>query len=128
MKPNEVAIWSLAGIGVLTLLYFAQQQTDERIVPAIQADENVGGIGIQESAGFSLTTGTPLDMSQHIHGWHPGYDPDPTGQPVTHSKHRYPVVPGGNLSTVMHHGWGACVTRAPAGNDWFTTPPEAAVL
>jgi hypothetical protein len=126
MNPNEAAIYVLAGIGVLGLIYFAQQQTGDQIVPAIQSDEMVEGLGFQ--ASMRINAGTPLDTSWENHGWCPGYDPSPAPQPVTQSKVRYPAVPGGNLSTVMHKGWSSCINSAPAGNTWMVAPPEAAVI
>jgi hypothetical protein len=127
MQPPEIVVWALAGMGVLALLYWAQQSDDTaNVVPQVQSELQVMGLGVQ--AGMRINAGTPLDMSQHLHGWHPGYDPDPTGQPVTVTAHRYPAIPGGNISTVMHKGWQAAVDSTPAGNDWFITPPEAATL
>lgn len=126
MKGEEIVIWAFAAMGVAAFIYMAQQQTDTQIVPQIQGEGQVMGLGVQ--AGMRVNAGTNLDMSHHLHGWHPGYDPDPTGQPVTQSRHRYPAVPGGNISTVMHKGWQACISDTPAGNDWLITPPEAASL
>ena len=127
MNPNEVALWTLAGIGVLALLAVAQSKTGDQIVPLIQTDEAINGLNFSQSVNLN-TNSMALDMSHHIHGYHPGYDPDPTAQPVMNTPHRYPAVPGGNLSNVLHHGWDGMRQRTPAGNDWFNTPPEAAVL
>jgi len=125
-NPNETALCVLAGIGLAALIYYTYQQTGDIAVPTQQKETQMMGVSVYDEE--KLISGTPLDMSQHYHGWHPGYDPDSTGQPVTQSKHRYPAVPGGNISSVMHQGWKGCVEKAPAGNDWFTTPPEAAVI
>jgi hypothetical protein len=84
------------------------------------------GLGVQ--AGMRVNAGTPLDTSHTNHGWHPGYDPDPSAQPVTQSRVRYPAVPGGNISTVMHKGWSSVANSQPPGRDWWLNPPEAAVL
>lgn len=127
MKPNEMVVWTLAGIGVVTLLYMASQQTQSKIVPGTQSDESMVGLGLQASTAV-MSNGTNLDMDWEIHGWHPGLDPNPHAVPVTLSKHRYPAVPGGNISTVMHKGWSSLINDAPAGNDWRIAPPEAAVL
>lgn len=117
----------IGGVVVVYLLYTASQQTGETgPVPETQGELQVMGLGVQ--AGMRVNAGTPLDMSHEIHGWHPGYDPDPSAQPVTQSRHRYPAIPGGNISTVIHKGWSAACNDAPAGNDWFRNPPEAAVL
>lgn len=127
MKPEEITVWILAGLGVLTLVYIAQQQTGKVFVPEIQSDESMVSLGAQLNTA-QLQLGTNLDTEWAIHGWHPGYDPDEHAVPVTQSKHRYPAVPGGNLSTVMHKGWASLINNAPAGNDWRIIPPEAAIL
>lgn len=127
MKPPEITIWILAGLGVASILYLIQQQTGGAIpVPEAQAEWQFAGLGIQSQLG--VAAGTPLDTAWENHGWHPGHDPVPMTQPVV-TAHRYPAVPGGNLSNVMHHGWDSCIHMAPNGEkDWFMTPPEAAIL
>lgn len=126
-NSNELTLCILAGIGVAALIYYANQDPDSsKIVPQVQGEGQMMGLGLQ--ATMRLNPGTPLDTNHEIHGWHPGYDPDPTCQPVTQSKHRYPSVPGGNISTVMHQGWSALTLKAPAGNEWLVAPPETAVL
>ena len=108
-------------------LSMINQQTQDSVpVPENQDENQVMGMGNQ--AGMKVEAGTPLDMSQHHHGWHPGYDPDPTCQPVTQSKVRYPALPGGNISTVMHMGWSQASSKAPAGDAWRLNPPEASIL
>jgi len=129
MKGEELTLWALAGIGVVALLWMINEQTaGDRpgFNPEVQSDEDVLGVGAQ--AGMSLSLGTPLDMSYHLHGWHPGYDPDPNCIQTITTAHRYPAVPGGNLSTVMHKGWSAASQDAPAGNSWRLNPPEASVM
>jgi hypothetical protein len=126
-NDGKVVLCVLAGIGVITLLYMVQQQTGEDvIVPEHQTADQVMGLGVQ--AGMRVNAGTPLDTTGKDHFWHPGFDPDPRAQPTTESKHRYPALPGGNLTTVMHNGWSQMTKGAPAGNDWFSVPPEAAVI
>lgn len=127
VKQNELLVWILAGIGVATLIYFAQQNTGDQIVPPVQKSTDAVGLGLQASSA-SLAIGTNLDTSCELHGWHPGYDPDPHAVPVVQSRHRYPAIPGGNLSTVMHHGWSRMSKLSPADSGWETTPPEAAIL
>lgn len=125
-KGTEYTIFALAGLGLVFLLYLISQQTEDTYVPETQKESQMMGLGVQ--SGQELRAGTPLDMSHSYHGWHPGYDPDPSCQPVTQSKVRYPAVPGGNISTVLHQGWSAMSRKAPAGNSWRLNPPEAAVL
>jgi hypothetical protein len=127
VKDSEVTIWVIAGLGLLAILYMINDQTGGIApVPQTQGEAQLMGLDIKPDRTYGV--GTPLDMSHHHHGWHPGYDPDPASQPVTQSKHRYPAVPGGNISTVMHKGWSSCVHNSPGGeNNWFLTPPEAAI-
>lgn len=126
MTPNELTVYALAGIGVAALVYYAYSQTDDVAVPEVQGEGQVMGLGV--SADINVGEGTPLDMAQHFHGWHPGYDPDPSAQPVTQSPHRYPVLPGGNISNVMHKGWSQVGANQPSGNEWRLNPPEVAVV
>jgi hypothetical protein len=124
---TELTICALAGLGLIALIYMICQQTDGFMpTPDNQGEAQVMGMGVQ--AGMRVNAGTPLDMSWETHGWHPGHDPNNVSQPVTQSKHRYPALPGGNISTVMHQGWSGVSSKAPAGNDWYSTPPEAAIL
>lgn len=126
-NDGKVLLTVLAGVGVIALLYYAQQQTGEgQPVPQVQTEAQVMGLGVQ--AGMRVNAGTPLDTRHTNHGWHPGFDPDPSAQPVVESKVRYPAIPGGNISTVMHNGWSQACKAAPAGNDWRLNPPEAAVI
>lgn len=126
MTPNETTVYILAGIGVAALIWYAYQNTDDVVVPEVQGEGQVMGLGVR--ADINLGEGTPLDMAQHFHGWHPGYDPQPSAQPVTQSRHRYPALPGGNISNVMHHGWSQVGERSPNGSEWMLNPPEVAVL
>lgn len=126
MEANKAGLCVIGLIGIAVLLYYAQKQSDDTVVPDVQGEAQVMGLGVQ--AGMRVEAGSPLDMSSPEHGWHPGFDPDPTAQPVMQSRHRYPAIPGGNISTVMHKGWSQAMKGSPAGNDWFNTPPEAAVI
>lgn len=128
MKDSEITIMAIAGLGLLGILYLINQNTSGfKPVPETQNEAQFEGLAIAPATRYGA--GTPLDMSHNLHGWHPGYDPDPSSQPVTQSKHRYPAVPGGNISTIMHKGWGVCVDNMPGGTrDWFMTPPEAAII
>ena len=108
MKDTEMTVWILAGLGLLAILYLINDGTDGfRPTPGVQGEAQLKGLNVLPD--YDLQTGTVLDTSNEHHGWHPGHDPVPQAQPVTYSKHRYPAVPGGNISTVMHKGWGTCV-------------------
>jgi hypothetical protein len=126
-NDGKVLLTVLAGVGVIALLYYAQQQTGEsRPIPEVQTEAQVMGLGVQ--AGMTVNAGTPLDTRHECHGWHPGFDPDPSAQPVVEPRVRYPAISGGNISTVMHNGWDRMAQSAPAGDDWRRIPPEAAVI
>lgn len=114
------------GAGVLFLIWKAMSQNEDSYVPPKQTEGQLAGFGI--GLDQQVGAGTYLDTNHPDHGWYPGYDPDPSAQPVTYSKHRYPAVPGGNISTVMHQGWGSMVNKAPADWEWMLNPPEASVL
>lgn len=129
MNQNQVVCLSLIGIGIVVALYFANDATDDnsRPIPATQGESQMLGMGVQ--AGMRVNAGTALDMRPEVHFWVPGLDPDGGAScPTVKTPHRYPAVPGGNLSTVMHKGWNCFGDSAPAQNDWFMNPPEVAVL
>jgi hypothetical protein len=126
MKPNETAICVLGGMGIAALVYYAYSQTGSQPIPQVQGEGQAMGLGIQ--AGMRVNAGTPLSLDPDIHLWHPGNDPVNTGQPTVQPRHRYPAIPGGNMSTVMHKGWDSMTKDSPSGNDWRVSPPEAAVL
>jgi hypothetical protein len=113
-------------VAAVLFAYSAYDMSDDVAVPSIQGEGQFQGMGIDSGVRFG--EGTPLDMRPDVHQWHPGYDPDPYSQPVMQSRHRYPVVPGGNISSVMHQGWSQFCQNSPADNDWRLNPPEAAVL
>lgn len=125
-KGAQYTLCILAGIGVVALLYAISQNTEDSVyVPSTQKESMVG---LNAPSRFNIGAGTLLDTNHPDHGWYPGYDPDPSAQPVTYSKHRYPAVPGGNISNVIHMGWSNMAQRAPADWQWQLNPPEAAVL
>jgi hypothetical protein len=100
-------------------------------VPPIQFEAQTKGMGYPNPWDVSLGIDAQLPIQkQQVHFWIPGLDPCPTATPSKqYTPHRYPAVPGGNISTVMHHGIvEACCNRAPADNDWRLNPPEVAVL
>jgi hypothetical protein len=127
MNSNEIVCFSILGVGLVVALYWAMDSTQESgPIPAIQGEDQMMGIGGQ--AGMKYGEGTPLDCRPEVHFWSPGLDSDASVNQVVKTPHRYPAVPGGNISTVMHHGWSVFNDRAPANNDWFMNPPEVAVL
>jgi hypothetical protein len=128
MNANQTACLSFLGIGAIVLLYVASTRTEDVAVPKVQVAADVMGFGAQ--GGLNLAAGTPLDGRPCVHFWDPGWNPRDANPPhgVVTTKHRYPAIPGGNVSTVMHHGWSRMAESAPADDDWRLNPPEAAVL
>jgi hypothetical protein len=128
LSKNQVGVCAIIGLVAIAVFYYATQNTEgnSRPIPATQGEGQVMGMGV--AAGMRVNAGTALDMRPECHFWVPGLDPDggASCQPVK-TAHRYPAIPGGNLSTVMHKGWSAFGDSAP-DNSWFTNPPEAAVL
>lgn len=122
MNQKEALVLGALGLGIVALLYVAVQQTD---IPVPQTQDEYQTMGIAVPAGLKLGAGTPLDMRHEVHFWNPGDYGEDIG--VITTPHRYPSVPGGNVTAIMHQGW-ACITRNSPVNEWFYNPPEVAVL
>lgn len=119
---------TILSIGAIVFLYYAISSTpdDSAHVPQYQNEAQMMGLGIVDTLA-TLNPETMLDMRPSCHFWEPRQDPDPASTTTVKTAHRYPVVPGGNLSTVMHKGWSQFCKSSP-DSDWFYNPPEAAVL
>lgn len=120
---KEVLVLGAIGIAAALILYYAMQQTDIPI-PKNQSEFQVMGLGASEESKYGA--GTVLDLRPEIHFWNPG-DYGEDIQPVV-TPHRYPAVPGGNVTAVMHHGLSVLCNQTPNGNTWFIAPPEVATL
>jgi hypothetical protein len=127
MTPERAGVLALFGFAAIVVLYYASQQTEDKVVvPEIQTQMQFAGMNVNGALAFN--PGTLLDIGASGHLWEPKSNPrDYTNAPTVKSRCRYPVVPGGNVSSVIHKGWGGFLGSAP-DNDWFFTPPEAAVL
>lgn len=131
MASNKQAACIVFGGLILVALYFAVTNTAEspRRAPQYQTEAQVMGMGV--ASNMRMNYGTPLSMAPELHFWAPGFN-DPgwlaEDHPVVPNRHRYPSIPGGNVSTVMHKGWSAFQEAPPANSEWFLNPPEAAVL
>lgn len=126
MTSNELACLGIFGLGAVILVYVAMNQTGDRAIPQVQTEDQVMGMGVPP--GMRLNANTALDLRPEVHHHVPGYDPDPTATGSVKMRLRYPALPGGNMSTVMHRGFSSFMEQSPADNDWRITPPEAAVL
>lgn len=126
LNSNEIAMLCVGAVGIVILVYKAYDQTDDMPIPQTQGERQMMGFG--NAPGMAVEAGAPLDMSVNTHFWNPDFDDCTEPQPVIQTPHRYPAVPGGNVSTIMHKGFSAFMHDSPSGNDWRITPPEAAVL
>lgn len=123
MNEHRLAVVVLLGIAALGAVYFAVNSTPAVVVPQYDGEAQFAGMDIR--SGIDLG---PLVDTACL--WQPHFNPRDANPPcgVITTRHRYPTVPGGNISTVMHKGWSAMSELAPAGNDWFADPPSVAVL
>lgn len=130
MNNNQTALCAILGAGVIVALYFAvSNDPNTAVVPQKEGEYQFMGLGGSAGASLKLGDETPLDLRTHVHFWDPGMNPRDANPPcgVITTPHRYPTMSGGNISNVMHNGWASVINNSP-DNDWFTTPPEAAVL
>lgn len=130
MTPERASAVAILGVGVMIALYYATSNDGRpNIIPDVQTEAQVMGLGVQ--AGMRVNPNTPLDLSFETHFWAPGQNPRDQlaiGLPTIKAKVSYPSVPGGNTSTVMHKGWSQFSQISPESNKWFLNPPSAAVL
>jgi hypothetical protein len=128
LSSKELGMCGAFVFAIGVAIYIATSNTDgnSKPIPSTQTEDQVMGMGVQ--SGMRINAGTPLDCHPQTHFWSPGLDPDPKCCGTVVTPHRYPAIPGGNMSTVMHKGWGAFTDSAPADGDWMRNPPEVAVL
>ncbi len=134
LSAERKGICAILILGAGVILYYATLKTpgSSRPIPATQRESQVMGLNVRAGITYG-TPGSPLDMSamHDLHFWAPGWSNTGTtvdDHPVVVTPHRYPAIPGGNLSTVMHKGWSSLMDSSPAMNDWFRNPPEVAIL
>jgi hypothetical protein len=114
-------------------LYFAINKSDGPSAPVPPYQYEAHTMGLNVTTPFDVSLGIDAHVPtprQQVHFWIPGMDPCPGAtKSVQYTPHRYPALPGGNISTVIHQGIvPACCNNAPADNDWRLNPPEVAVL
>lgn len=121
LSTRDLGLLAVGGALVVALAYYAYNSTDDQVTPAVQTEAQFEGLGIDVSTG--LNVGTNLSLDPHLHFYHPGFDPEPGAQKVITSAHRYPVVAGGNVSTIIHRGFDA-MRQASPDNRWRIDPPS----
>lgn len=130
MTSERTGIIVLLGVAVLGMIYYANSQTpDNPVVPEVQGEMQFLGVNVNGKLAYNTETALDMHAALATHFWAPGYNPrdgHDTSNCV-YTPHRYPMVPGGNVSSVVHKGWGSFLQSSP-DNAWFYNPPEAAVL
>lgn len=116
---NKVIMAGLGGSIVLIALYLAMQSTGDGLVsvPQEQTEAQFNTWG----DAFNINPGTPLDVTPELHFYDEGWNCP--GQSLRAPRHRYPVVSGGNISTVIHRGMSSLAECSP-DNPWRVTPPS----
>lgn len=132
MNRNRVIALAILGLAAVILLYHTLNSEPGMgtPVPKYQDEAQTMGLSINSPFNASLNINPTITNTRpQPHFWVPGLDPCPEStKSVQYTPHRYPALPGGNLSSVMHQGIvGACCNNAP-DRDWYFNPPEAAVL
>jgi len=79
-----------------------------------------GELGI---AGLANAIVDGLDTGDHY--FHPNYCVP--GQTQIFTAHKYPIIPGGNITALMHHGISRMSKPAPQDDDWRIMPPGEAM-
>jgi hypothetical protein len=131
MNDQERGLMALLAAGIGLAVFYAYNNTPGKSGYVPPKQSGILTMSMGKTLADNMTgPGNALDMDPDIHFWHPGMDPcsDNSAQPVMQSRLRYPSLPGGNISVVMHQGWSSLMEGAPADNDWRINPPEAAVL
>jgi hypothetical protein len=104
------------GVGlVLLIAYVGNDQTRKTGQPRFQSSTQsvATGFNVIDTAVDKLDTGD--------HYFHPVFCVP--GQTQIFTRHKYPEVSGGNISTLIHQGMSALCKPAPQDNDWITRPP-----
>lgn len=121
MDSKRLSVLVLGAGAILIVLYLAQQSSGDSLtgVPPVETEAQFTGlatdIGLRENAG------TMLDTQPGTHFYVPGYNCP--GQSTILTRHRYPLVCGGNISTLIHRGFDAFKLGSP-DNAWRVQPPS----
>lgn len=125
VDKSKIPLLVIGGGVVLIVLFLAQQSSGDSLmgVPSVESEEQYGGLSAD--VGSRDNAGTMLDMDPDIHFYSPGYNCP--GQNSVTTRHRYPLVCGGNVSTIIHRGFDAFKLGSP-DNAWRVQPPSEYTL
>jgi hypothetical protein len=118
---KKLPLLILGAGAVLVMLYLANDSASDNLtgVPKVETEAQFGGLAAD--VGLRENAGTMLDTQADTHFYVPGYNCP--GQSTILTRHRYPVVCGGNISTIMHRGFDAFRQGSP-DNEWRVQPPS----
>lgn len=108
ISKHECGVIAVAALAVGIIVYYAYTVQEQPVEPP---DKAIVGATFNET----------LDsMSQEEF-----FRPNNTisGQVVVYTKHRYPTVTGGNISTLIHRGYSAVRRKPQMDAGWFMQPP-----
>jgi hypothetical protein len=107
---KDMVPFAVAGIALVAFLgYFAWLSVDVQTYPDVEL--SAGG-------GFGSPHDTPLNM--HNSEYSTEYN---STVPVVNLPHRYPTVPGGNITCLIHHGLSPLRMSKGMDQRWITAPP-----
>lgn len=123
------------GVGVvflfvaLVFVYYATSKTTDKgiPIPELETEAQFNGLGLNSEFDLRYNPGSMLSSHPVNHNWDPMGDGDSTSPSKVTTRVRYPIISGGNVSTLIHRGWSGFQNSSP-NKEWFYAPPEAAVL
>ena len=121
MDNKKLPLLILGAGAVLVMLYLANDSASDNLtgVPKVETEAQFGGLAAD--VGLRDNAGTMLDTQTDTHFYVPGYNCP--GQSTILTRHRYPLVCGGNISTIIHRGFDAFRQGSP-DNEWRVQPPS----
>ena len=98
----------VAGVGLALLLgYFATLSVNVQTYPDVEI-----------TAGGGFAHGNAINMHETEYS-----TPENSLVPVVNLPHRYPIVPGGNITCLIHHGLSPLRMSKGMDQRWITRPP-----
>lgn len=125
LSDRQITLALLGGIAVLALVYIASESSDTQS----DGTEDSQSTFTEGLNALAPNSGSVIDINsaRDFHEWVPGFDPVPSSTECTKPRLRYPTISGGNISTVIHHGFDAM--RFPGvDGEWADAPPSEVSL